>query len=99
MSTLRTLEDRYGGIRRQLVRLVEAIGDEDPSALQLITELRDVLDDGLGDAVHKMRHNGYSDGEIGLALGVSRSAVSHRWPGDGRYVGAAGRFRQNGSRP
>ena len=94
MSTTRTLEDRYGGIRRQLVHFIAAVGYEDPDELGKITALRDMLDDGLGDAVRKMRTQGHTDADIALALGVSRPAVSKRWPGDGSYVGAAGRFRK-----
>lgn len=96
MGTDRSLEDRFGGIRRQIVRFTAAVGYEDPTELQKILALRDMLDDGLGDAVRRMRTLGHSDADIGLALGVSRAAVSKRWPGDGRYVGAAGRYRKWG---
>lgn len=96
MGTDRSLDDRFGGIRRQLVHFIAAVGYEDPVELLKMKELQEMLEDGLGDAVRKMRTLGHSDADIGLALGVSRAAVSKRWPGDGRYVGAAGRYRKWG---
>jgi hypothetical protein len=44
-------------------------------------------------AVAGLRSSGYTDGQIGQALGITQQAVSKRWPGGGRYVGAAGRYR------
>lgn len=94
MSTLRTLEDRHGGIRRQLRALSRDIAASDPEDLARLQDLAIDCLDLLGQAVRAMRDNGYSDGDIANGLGVSRAAVSKRWPGDGRYVGAAGRFRK-----
>jgi hypothetical protein len=45
------------------------------------------------NVVRGLRESGYTDKQIGEALGVSQQAVSKRWPGGGRYVGAAGRYR------
>lgn len=94
MGSARTLADRYGGVRRQLRALLAAIAEEDPDSLPLILELQEQIAHGLDVAVHGMRERGHTDGEIAAELGVSRQAVSKRWPGDGRYVGAAGRYRQ-----
>lgn len=95
MSSLRTLDDRYGGVKRQLRSILSAIGhEEDPQELSKILELQRILEDGLAQAVRDMRDHGATDGAIADALGVTRAAVSKRWPGGGRYVGAAGRYRK-----
>lgn len=95
MSTTRTLEDRFGGIKRFTRSFLSSIGHEgDPPDLAKILELQRMLDDGLSQAVYDMRDHGATDGQIAEALGVSRAAVSKRWPGGGRYVGAAGRYRK-----
>jgi hypothetical protein len=98
VSSLRTLDDRYGGVKRQLRSMLHAIGhEEDPQELAKILELQRLLEDGLGEAVRNMRDHGATDADIGAALGVTRAAVSKRWPGGGRYVGAAGRYRKPAS--
>lgn len=43
--------------------------------------------------IEGLREQGVTDKQIGEALGVTQQAVSKRWPGGGRYVGAAGRYR------
>ena len=94
MSTTRTLDDRHGAVARQLRSLLRSIELEDPTELPRILELQDQLNQGLGDCVRTMRTMGHSDRDIADALGVTRAAVSKRWPGDGTYVGAAGRYRK-----
>ena len=94
MSTLRTLDDRQGGIARQLRSFGSDIGQSDPHDLRRLTDLSVYCMGLLDQAVRAMRDNGYSDTDIASGLGVTRAAVSKRWPGGGRYVGAAGRFRK-----
>ena len=94
MSTLRTLDDRCGGIARQLRALARDIGEADPEDLTRLASIAAYANGLLGEAVRRQRDNGYTDADIGRGLGISRAAVSKRWPGDGRYVGAAGRFRK-----
>lgn len=93
MTTTRPLDDRHRAVVRQLRALLSDISNEDPDELSRVAELQHILADGLGDCVRTMRDNGHDDAAIGDALGVTRSAVSRRWPGGSRYVGAAGRYR------
>ena len=94
MGTTRTLQDRQGGIERQLSSFARDIGQSDPDDLRRLVHLSGYVQGLLASAVRSTRNNGYTDTDIASALGVSRAAVSKRWPGDGRYVGAAGRFRK-----
>ncbi len=94
--TIRTLGDRAAGIARQTNALINAIAtDGDPDDLQLLLTLQARLQAGLGQVVYGMRDSGHTDADIARALGTSRAAVSKRWPGGGRYVGAAGRYRRS----
>lgn len=71
----------------------QRIADEDPSELALLIKLQGDIDQALTTAVLGLREHGHTDADIGTALGITRQAVSKRWPGDGRYRGAAGRNR------
>lgn len=73
--------------------LIERVAGEDPDSLGMLLELQAQLADGLAVVVERQRAQGATDAEIAAALGVSRQAVSKRWPGGGRYQGAAGRYR------
>ena len=73
--------------------LIRRVAAEDPESLLYLAELREQLDAGMAMAVPAMRENGATDDEIARVFGVTRQAVSKRWPGGGRYVGAAGRYR------
>jgi hypothetical protein len=79
-----------------MIRSLEvAIGDSDPDDLGYLVALQLQLGDALSAAVYRQRDHGISDADIAAALGITRQAVSKRWPGGGRYVGAAGRYRQS----
>jgi DNA-directed RNA polymerase specialized sigma subunit len=93
-TTTRTLDDRVAGIVRQIQALTRDGSEWDPSAMILIQVLKGAVDEARDRAVYAMRDHGTTDSEIAQALGVSQQAVSKRWPGGGRYVGAAGRYRQ-----
>jgi hypothetical protein len=92
-TTTRTIEDRAGAVCRMLEPLARDIGYSDPSDLLWLVNIGRRADQLLGAAVRCQRDMGYNDGEIAEALGVTRQAVSKRWPGGGRYVGAGGRYR------
>lgn len=65
-------------------RLVMAVGrrvaDEDPEDLAHIVHLVDKAAEALALAVHGLRQTGYSDAQIGGALGITKQAVAQRWP-------------------
>ncbi len=63
---------------RQTLALARRAGGN----LDTLARLRDHYDDGpsvLTMAVHGLRAQGYSDGEIGRALGITRAAVGQRF--------------------
>jgi hypothetical protein len=68
----------------------------DPDQLYLLDHLADDIAYARTQAILGMREHGTTDKQIADALGISQQAVSKRWPGGGRYVGAAGRYRQSG---
>jgi DNA-binding NarL/FixJ family response regulator len=92
-TTTRTLQDRMAGAHRFVRALSRDTTEWDPDDLAKLQELADAVETVRTQAVLGMRRNGTTDGAIAQALGVSRQAVSKRWPGGGRYVGAAGRYR------
>lgn len=64
-------------------REVAAIGNaaaEDPEAFAQAEAVLYDLRNRLIYAVHKLRAGGYSDSDIGRALGVTRQAVQQRFP-------------------
>jgi hypothetical protein len=79
---------------RQLRSLCRDIGQSDPTDLIYLETIRDHAYVCIDIAVYNLRTHGYNDQQIGEALGITRQAVSKRWPGGGRYVGAAGRYRK-----
>ncbi len=89
----RSPEDIAAGVARMIRSLGRKIEGGDPTELTLLIDLKAELDSCLTAAVYTQRDHGHTDGDIGAALGVTRQAVTKRWPGDGRYVGAAGRYR------
>lgn len=92
-TTERSLQDRAGGIRRMIRGLARDPNEWDPDLLDIFTDLQHELSASRDRAVIACRENGATDTDIGRALGITQQAVSKRWPGGGRYVGAAGRYR------
>lgn len=64
-------------------RLIRAVGrriaDEDTDGLELLTALDEALQAAWRDAIGGQRRT-YTDGEIGRAVGITKQAVSKRWP-------------------
>ena len=83
-------EQQAGATERQTLALARRAG----SNLDTLTRLKEHYADGpavLGLAVAALRAEGYSDGEIGQALGVTRYAVGLRFGRRGDlYAGPAG---------
>lgn len=67
-----------------VVRLVKSTGrrvaDEDPDSLALLVYIGDTLAEAWRTAIAGLRASGFSDGEIGAELGVTKQAVQDRWP-------------------
>lgn len=93
-TTTRTTQDRLDGIVRQVSALGRDRSEWELDDLDRLTQLRHLVSGRLHDAVYSLRDAGYTDTEIGRRLGTTQQAVSKRWPGGGRYVGAAGRYRK-----
>lgn len=55
-----------------------AAGDPDGLGLLRLVEMR--VEDAFAAAVQGWRASGFTDGEIGRELGVTRQAVQKRWP-------------------
>lgn len=89
-----TLDDKLDGARRFVKALAKDPTEWDPEYLPKLDELEQLVRDVRSQVVYGMREHGTTDTQIAQALGISQQAVSKRWPGDGRYVGAAGRYRQ-----
>jgi DNA-binding NarL/FixJ family response regulator len=51
--------------------------------------------DARSKAIYALRECGVTDSQIGAQLHVTQQAVSKRWPGGRRYIGAAGRYRKS----
>lgn len=56
------------------------LSEDDPSGLALLVQLEDDLAAAWREAIAGMRGSGFSDTDIGAALGVSKQAVQQRWP-------------------
>lgn len=70
-----------------VVRMVRSVGKrvamDDPESLALLQALQAELDTAWSTAVAGLRAAGYSDGQIGAQLGITRQAVEQRWPRGG----------------
>ncbi|MGL5911649.1 MAG: hypothetical protein ACRCZP_16735 [Phycicoccus sp.] len=64
--------------RRQMAALAGQA--DDPEGLAQVLDISAALDVEIAAAVARLRGEGHSDAELGRALGVSRQAVTKRWP-------------------
>jgi CRP-like cAMP-binding protein len=98
----RSTRDLIGAMRRLMRAAAERVanGETDGTGEEefaFFVELEQDLHQAMAHAVERMRQNGVTDAEIAAMLGVSRQAVSKRWPGGGRRLGPAARFRRERS--
>lgn len=67
-----------------VVRLIGSVGrrlaDEDPTELEHLIAMEHALKEAYTVAVRGMRDSGFSDGEIGKQLGVTKQAIQQRFP-------------------
>jgi FixJ family two-component response regulator len=89
-----TLDDKLGGARRFVTALGKDPSEWDAEYLPKLDELEQLVRDIRATVIYGMREQGTTDKQIAQALGITQQAVSKRWPGGGRYVGAAGRYRK-----
>lgn len=92
-TTQRTLQDRLGGIRRFISALDRDPTEWEPEDLVTLRHLEARIAEVRSTVIYGMREHGVTDKQIAEALGITQQAVSKRWPGGGRFVGAAGRYR------
>src|SRR5438045_749959 len=89
----RETRDVIGAIRRLTRKLGERIGNgetygDGTEERIFFLELEEELHRLQAQAIAALRQNGTTDGQIAQWLGVTRQAVSKRWPGHGQYKGA-----------
>jgi hypothetical protein len=72
-------DDYAAFTRRILAAYARRVATGDVEALAAMTRLADDLDEAIGQAVTGLREVGYSWGEIGLRLGITRQACQQRW--------------------
>jgi hypothetical protein len=92
-TTTRSLADRAGAANRMIRALGNDLTEWDVEDLNRIGQMEVNLAILRTAVIHALRTQGVTDKQIGEELGVTQQAVSKRWPGGGRYVGAAGRYR------
>jgi hypothetical protein len=69
------------GATRRLTRVIgKRIATEDPPDLLLLAEIEQEVRRAWLVAVQGIRRSGFTDREIGEALGTTRQAVEQRWP-------------------
>ncbi len=81
MAPYREIHD----VSQAAIRLVRAVGrrvaQDDPDDLAELVEIGRAVDEALRVAVDGLRESGFTDAQIGAALGgVTRQAVSQRFP-------------------
>lgn len=79
MGSWRETPDVAAAVKRMIRAIGRRVGQEDPSSLASLVMLEDALARAWRDAVNDLRGAGFSDREIGEALGVSQQAVQQRW--------------------
>jgi hypothetical protein len=67
-------------VRRLVAALGRRAAEGDLDALVELERVADAIREAEAVAVDGLRRVGYSDGEVGRELGVSRQAVRQRWP-------------------
>ena len=71
--------DEYSAFVRRVLRAYSRrVGDGDVEALVLLVGLAEEIDAAMAEAVKGLRARGYSWGEIGSRLGISRQAAQQR---------------------
>ena len=73
-----------GDVSAAVCRLIRALGkrvaEEDPEDLHVLVRVEQALDAAWTTAISGLRSTGYTDAQIGKALGCSKQAVQQRFP-------------------
>jgi hypothetical protein len=78
-----TENDEYAAFLRRAIRAYSRrVASGDIDALAGMTGIAAELDQAIGKAVTGLRAQGYSWGDIGARLGITRQAAQQRWGGD-----------------
>jgi DNA-directed RNA polymerase specialized sigma subunit len=75
--------------------LSRELNEWDTDHLVVLSTMEVAIDEVRSQVIYGMREQGITDTQIAQALGVTQQAVSKRWPGGGKYQGAAGRYRRH----
>jgi hypothetical protein len=76
----RETPDVADAVGRLILTIGRRVADQDPEDLAHLLMLGERLDEAWAFAVAGIRASGFSDTQIGQALGVSKQAVAQRWP-------------------
>jgi len=76
----RETPDVVKATRRLILAVGKRVAVEDPDDLRFLSQLEHGLDQAWGLAVAGLRRSGYTDGQIGDQLGITKQAVQKRWP-------------------
>ena len=69
----------YVGMCKRVIRRLAERVKEDPEALADLLHLETVIKEAAGNAARGLFHGGFSWGEIGKRLGMTRQACRQRW--------------------
>ena len=69
-----------GAVKRLIRTLGKRIAEEDAPDLVLLQAVKAELDAAFRTAIEGIRQSGFSDRDIGEALGKKRQAIQKKWP-------------------
>ena len=76
----RETPDVSDAVGRLILTVHRRVATEDPPDLRYLLDLEAKLAEAMSVAVAGQRASGYSDADIGAALGVTRQAIQQRFP-------------------
>jgi len=76
----RETPDVAKGVGRIVLAVGKRVATEDPADLRYLALLEQRLNQAWDIAIDGLRTTGYTDGEIGSVLGITKQAVQKRWP-------------------
>ena len=92
MSRERETADVVEAAIRMVHAVGKRVGDEQPESLHYLKLIEHACENERREAIDRLRELGFTDVQIGDALGMTRQAVQQRWPRAGGPVGAGARW-------